>query len=68
LEHIGDHKLNRKRGGVGPLLRLLDCQRRQVDAGHFKALLSQPDAIGARPAANIERAASLNAVLAYHTL
>jgi hypothetical protein len=51
LEHIGDNELHLNPGGESPFFRALHCQRSQVDARYFKALLGQPDTIGPRATA-----------------
>jgi hypothetical protein len=60
LEHIGHHEMRLYSGGAGAPLRLLDCQRRQVDTSHRKALLREPDTVGSRATANFQSATRLN--------
>jgi hypothetical protein len=50
-EYIGDNELYLNSGGMSAFFRALHCQRSQVDASYFKALLGQPDTIGPRATA-----------------
>jgi hypothetical protein len=62
MEHIGGHETHLNPGGVSTFFSKLHCQRSQVDAGHLKALLGQPDTIRSRSTAYFERATRLNRV------
>jgi hypothetical protein len=51
MEDIGDDKMHLNPGGVCALVGSLNCQWSDVYTGYFKALLRQPDTIGARSTA-----------------
>lgn len=62
-EDIGGDELSRHAGFAGALFGKFDGERGDVDAGDVETMLGEPDAVGARAAADVEGATGLDGVL-----
>jgi hypothetical protein len=68
VEHVGDGEMRLDASCAGALFRLLHRAWSHVDTRYIEALLSEPDTVCARSAAQLERATGLNGVLTESSL
>src|SRR5262249_25380911 len=62
-QEVCRQEANRNPGGGGPRSRPVNRQRTKIRSGYIKALLRQPDGVGAGPASQVDGLARLDALL-----